>query len=623
MAPTDDSFAGKTLAAPAAALGTLTDEIEDAAWMEPPAAPAESTVFYEALQRYLLQGSAASRAELAPIGRELAAQHVPIPQALAVMWRAATPTLRAAPPTRIGDVLERVLQAEADLATAYDQAFEMDRRAHLRLASAYAHKIREVSTLLDNLPAFIFLKDERFRYCSVNRLYCEALDMPAQGILAKSDFDLFPHETAALLARQERQALEQRAPCSQEVTLRLGGQARDVLFIKAPVLSPVGEPDGLIGVGFDLTERKRTEGDRARLAAAVQSIGEAVCITDVDGTIRYVNPAFEQITGFAREQVLGRNPRILKSGKHGQEFYRQMWNTLQRAELWQGTVINKKSDGSLFEAELSIAPVRGEDGEVVSYVGVTRDITERKCMVDTLQRAVMVKSEFTSMVSHELRTPLTAIKEAIDVVEDQTAGPINEHQKNFLTLAKRNVDRLHRLINDTLDFSKLERGEFRLQPQWHDLNALIREIVAQQTLPARKQGLEMEFTPDEQLPPVWLDADRVSQVLVNLVGNAIRYCDHGAVRVHTRRGAHETLVEVEDTGPGIAGESLNNIFDAFVQLSSGPHRRTGGTGLGLAISKKIVELHGGRIWAESELGKGSKFLFTLAAGGPGRADKES
>ncbi len=234
-------------------------------------------------------------------------------------------------------------------------------------------------------------------------------------------------------------------------------------------------------------------------------------------------------------------------------------------------------------------------------------------MVDTLQRAVMVKSEFTSMVSHELRTPLTAIKEAIDIVEDQTAGPINEHQKNFLTLAKRNVDRLHRLINETLDFSKLERGEFRLQPDWHDLNALVGEVVGQQALAARKNGLEMQFAPDPELPMVWLDTDRISQVLVNLIGNAIRYCEKGAIRVYTRRRERDVLVEVEDTGPGIPAESLKKIFDAFLQLSSGPHRRTGGSGLGLAISRKIIELHGGRIWVESELGRGSKFLFTLKA----------
>jgi PAS domain S-box-containing protein len=447
--------------------------------------------------------------------------------------------------------------------------------------------------------------------------------MPAQEVLAKTDFELFPQATATLLAEQEQEALEQQAPCSQEVTLLLGGQPRCVLFIKAPVLSPEGQADGLIGVGFDLTERKRTESERARLAAAVQSIGEAVCITDVAGTIQYVNPAFEEITGYSREQALGQNPRILKSGKYDRDFYRQMWDTLNRGELWEGTVINRKMDGSLFEADLSIAPVHDEHGATVSYVGVTRDITERKRMVDTLQRAVMVKSEFTSMVSHELRTPLTAIKEAIDIVEDETAGPVNEHQKNFLTLAKRNVDRLHRLINDTLDFSKLERGEFRLQPQWHDLNALLEEVVRQQALPAQKRGLAMQFLPAGHLPPVWFDADRISQVLVNLVGNAIRYCDQGSVRVQTRRRACDVLIEVEDTGPGIPQESLKKIFDAFVQLSSGPQRRTGGTGLGLAISKKIVELHGGQLWAESELGKGSKFLFTLPDKKPAGAEEQA
>jgi two-component system, sensor histidine kinase and response regulator len=613
MEATNDRPTGPIPAPATAELDALGRELEPGGLLEPPVTGAESTAFGEALQTYLLHGDTTSREQLAPFSRELAAQHVPLPQALTALWNAATPLLREATHPRLGDVLARLLQAERDLATAYDQAFEMDRRSHLRLASAYAHKIREVSTLLDNLPAFIFLKDQRLRYSSVNRLYCEALSMPAQGVLSKTDFDLFPPEIADKLANHEREAIEQQAPGSQEVTLPLGGQQRCVLFIKAPVLSPEGEPDGLIGVGFDLTERKRTESERARLAAAVQAIGEAVCVTDVDGTIQYVNPAFEKITGFERERALGRNPRMLKSGKHDSEFYRQMWDVLGRGEHWQGTVINRKKDGSLFEADLSIAPVRDDNGAVVSFVGVTRDITERTRMVDTLQRAVMVKSEFTSMVSHELRTPLTAIKEAIDVVEDQTAGPINEHQKNFLTLAKRNVDRLHRLINDTLDFSKLERGEFRLQPDWHDLNALVGEVVQQQALAAKKSSLELQFTPDTQLPRVWFDTDRISQVLVNLIGNAIRYCDQGSVRVHTRRRERDVLVEVEDTGPGIPAESLKKIFDAFLQLSSGPHRRTGGTGLGLAISRKIIELHGGQIWVESELGAGSKFLFTLEA----------
>ena len=169
-----------------------------------------------------------------------------------------------------------------------------------------------------------------------------------------------------------------------------------------------------------------------------------------------------------------------------------------------------------------------------------RDITERKRMLQTLQQAVMVKSEFTSMVSHELRTPLTAIKEAVDVVADGTAGDVNKHQADFLQLAKRNVDRLHRLINDTLDFSKLERGEFHLELADHELNALASEIVAQQRLAATKQRLRLEFAPDPELPPVRMDPDRISQLLINLISNAIRYCDSGWIG-----GQHEA--------PGLRG----------------------------------------------------------------------
>ncbi len=206
---------------------------------------------------------------------------------------------------------------------------------------------------------------------------------------------------------------------------------------------------------------------------------------------------------------------------------------------------NRKRDGSIFEADQTIAPVRDDGGRIAGFVAVSRDITERKRMVETLQRAVMVKTEFTSMVSHELRTPLTAIKEAINVVEDGTAGPLNQHQENFLALAKRNVDRLHRLINDTLDFSKLERGDFRLELRMHDLNALTSEVVQQQRLAAKKHGLQLEQSLDENLGEVRLDADRISQVLVNLIGNAIRYGGGGWVEVTTR----QARVSLRETAP--------------------------------------------------------------------------
>jgi len=196
-------------------------------------------------------------------------------------------------------------------------------------------------------------------------------------------------------------------------------------------------------------------------------------------------------------------------------------------------------------------------------------------------------------------------------VEDLTAGPLNKQQAEFLFLAKRNVDRLHRLINDTLDFSKIERGEFRLHSARHDLNTIAREVVFQQRLAAKQRGLQLELALEESLEPVLFDPDRISQVLVNLIGNAIRYCEGSWIEVGTTIEGAEVIVRVQDSGPGIAEDQLKNIFDPFVQLSTGPGRKVGGTGLGLAIARQIVELHGGRIWVEAELGKGSAFYFAL------------
>ena len=418
--------------------------------------------YEQALARFLHSQSETDRTELCLLARELAAQRTPIAEALENNWRTARSFLCCAPDSRQPECVEAIVQSQRDLGEAFDHALRLEARAHTRLASAYAQKTREVTTFLDSLPAFAFMKDSDFRYAAVNQVFCEALGRSPEDLISKTDFDLFPKIVAQRFVERDREVLRGRSAIRHEETVDINGQLRTVLVIKAPVLNPNGTPTGLIGVGFDITERKRIEQEHTRLAAALESAGEAVLITDTDGTIQFVNPAFERLTGYSRDEAIGRNPRILKSGYHGAEFYRKIWETLGRGQVWQGTIRNKKKDGRLFDADQTLAPVQDREGKTNSYVGVVRDITERKRMVESLQRAVMVKVEFTSMVSHELRTPLTAIKEAIDVVADQTAGPVNQHQAEFLALAKRNVDRLHRLINDTLDFSKLERGEFRL-----------------------------------------------------------------------------------------------------------------------------------------------------------------
>jgi signal transduction histidine kinase len=228
-----------------------------------------------------------------------------------------------------------------------------------------------------------------------------------------------------------------------------------------------------------------------------------------------------------------------------------------------------------------------------------------------LELALQTKSAFTSAVSHELRTPLAAIKEGIAIVLDGTSGTLHEHQKEFLELAKRNVDRLNRLINDILDFQKLESGRmvFKIEP--NDINSLIREVALTMEPLLRQKGLDFSLNLLADLPKIRFDHDRIFQVMANLMSNSLKMTEKGSITVSTAAAGNTVRVSVKDTGCGIREDDIPRLFRQFEQLEGGSERRTGGTGLGLAISKQIVEAHKGKIWAESKYGEWTTFSFIL------------
>lgn len=225
---------------------------------------------------------------------------------------------------------------------------------------------------------------------------------------------------------------------------------------------------------------------------------------------------------------------------------------------------------------------------------------------------MQVKATFISMVSHELRTPLTAIKEGIAIVSEEVTGALNEEQKEFLDVAKRNVERLARLINDVLDFQKLESGRMVFRMQDDSINGVVEEVYETMLSLAQGKGLEFILSLDKSLPDTVFDKDKINQVISNLVQNAIKYTEKGVITVMTSVGGENFIqVAVKDTGKGIKQEDLPRLFRQFEQLESAHERKTAGTGLGLAISRQIIEGHKGRIWVESEFGKGSTFYFIL------------
>jgi signal transduction histidine kinase len=217
------------------------------------------------------------------------------------------------------------------------------------------------------------------------------------------------------------------------------------------------------------------------------------------------------------------------------------------------------------------------------------------------------------MVSHELRTPLTAIKEGISIVLDGSAGVVNPKQADLLNISYRNVNRLHRLINDILDYQKLEVGKMAINLATGNLADLLREAVKAEEPAANEKGLAIKLETAENLPRVNFDPDRISQVIANYLNNAIKFTNNGGIKVTANLDPEsgEIKVCVADTGIGIESEDMGKLFKQFQQISKLNEHKTGSTGLGLAICKKIIESHGGRVYAESIPGKGSKFYFTL------------
>lgn len=364
-------------------------------------------------------------------------------------------------------------------------------------------------------------------------------------------------------------------------------------------------------LGFHI-ERKHAA---SKFYELLESGPDPVILTDRAGTITMVNGEAEKLIGYVKKELIGNKiETLVPEGARPRHIgHREKYYTApRRRTMGMGLDLNlavRTKDGTEIPVEVTLAPINSEGGLMV--VSSVHDIREHKKIQQALQEAARLKSEFSSMVSHELRTPLTAIKESLAIVLDGSTGPINEEQKDFLDTSKRNVDRLARLINDVLDFQKLEAGKMQFSMEEDDINTLTLEIEKMMRPSLKGTEVELKVVLGADIPKLRFNRDKMSQVLTNLINNALKFTEKGLVELSTARTGDKVRVSVRDSGMGIKPEDMDKLFKSFSQTDTGLGRKTGGTGLGLAISQKIVEAHGGRIWAESEYGKGSAFIFEL------------
>jgi PAS domain S-box-containing protein len=388
---------------------------------------------------------------------------------------------------------------------------------------------------------------------------------------------------------------------------------------------------GLIA-GFARMNRRLVAAQKQlqRLSRAVEQSPASIVITDRQGAVEYVNPGFLGRTGYTVEESLGKNPRILKSGVHPPEFYARMWKVLVRGEVWRGEICNRKKNGELYWEDATIAPLLDARGTITNFVAVKVDISERKRAEEALtaakeqaEEANRAKSRFLASMSHELRTPLNGV---IGMTELLRNTSLDDRQHRFVEACHGSAKSLLELINDVLDFSKIEAGKLELDEHDFDLGRLVEETVETMAFQARQKGLQLS---SHVAPPVRRcvrgDSGRLRQLLVNLVGNALKFTEAGEVTVRVEAveepgGEASLRFAVSDTGIGIPPDRLDRLFVSFTQADSSTTRKYGGTGLGLAISKSLVALMGGRIGVESRPGRGSTFWFVIPWKNPAGPD---
>jgi len=285
-------------------------------------------------------------------------------------------------------------------------------------------------------------------------------------------------------------------------------------------------------------------------------------------------------------------------------FYSEQ--TIQEVEIQPTFKVHNKE-----EVWLSVSAIPVTIDDCMHVVVAIDDITDRKKAEQRLQETMEMKSQFISTVSHELRTPLGCMNEGITIVLDGVAGEINDQQRRFLGIAKRNLDRLTRLINDVLDFQRLESGKTTLNVQENDVTELAREVHQTMVSFANKKGIDFSLELKGDLPKAQFDRDKIIQVLTNLIGNAVKFTpEQGDICFCVECRGEEVIMRVKDTGMGIPKEALSRIFDRFYRVRR-PGKEIQGTGLGLSIVNRIVMMHGGRIDVESEVDKGTTFTVFL------------
>ncbi len=553
-------------------------------------------------------------------------------QANAALEKEVAERMRAeAEVRRVNEELETRVRDRTALLEVANRALEKEIAERRHAETAGHESQRLLDAISDNSPAVIYAKDLEGRYLLANRRYEEIFHLSREAIIGKTDEDIFPKgNAAAFRAMDQRVIAAGRALTEEEGAIHHDGP-HTYISVKCPLRDHAGNIYGVFGISTDMTERKMAE---ELLRASTKEIIDLkaaldehaiVAITDPQGKITYVNDKFCAISKYPREELIGQDHRIINSAFHSKEFIRDLWMTIAQGRVWHGEIKNKAKDGSFYWVDTTIVPFLNEEGKPRQYVAIRTDISERKAAEKTirllnadLERRVKERTmqleaanreleAFSYSVSHDLRAPLRAIDGFSQAVVEDFGPKLPNEGQRYLQTIRSSAQRMGALVDDLLTFARLNRQE--LNKRVIDTRHLVQSTLEELGYPWRDRQIDVRVG---DLPESAGDAVLLKQVWMNLLTNAVKYTRKRAraeieVGCNTADGA--AVFFVRDNGTGFDMLYVDKLFGVFQRLHRAEEYE--GTGVGLAIVQRIIERHGGRVWADAVVDHGATFYFTL------------